>query len=133
MIGLVAQKLEAEHIHKTLLCNIHLLMMLPGRMKEFCQDIHNSLGNKKITDCFLVDVEFKSEPFVIKSLKCQFNFISRIIQPYHGTDQDILPRLQHLKRTDCYPWRIAGLTGSTDVLWPYCISWRCWKLSLKIH
>ena len=37
VIGQVAEKLNVDHIPKTLLCNVHPLMM----------DIHNSLGNKK--------------------------------------------------------------------------------------
>ena len=52
-------------------------MMFQGKLKELCQDIHNSLGNKKITEFFLVDVEFKNESFVIKSLKCLWNFINQ--------------------------------------------------------
>ena len=50
---------------------------VPRKIKELCQDIHNSLGNKKITDCFLVDIEYKNESFVIKSIKCLSNFINQ--------------------------------------------------------
>jgi hypothetical protein len=32
---------------------------------------------KKIRDCFLVDVDFLSESFVIKALKCFSNFINK--------------------------------------------------------
>ena len=46
-------------------------------MKELCKEIHDSLGNRKIKECFLVDVEFSKESFVIKSLKCLSNFINR--------------------------------------------------------
>ena len=77
VLGLVAEELAVEHIPKTLLCNIHPLMMFQGKMKELFLDIYNSLGNKKITDCFLVDVEFKNESFIIKSLKCLSNFINK--------------------------------------------------------
>ena len=75
VVGMVGEELQVEHIPKTLLCNVHPLMMFQGKMKELCQDIYNSLGSKKITECFLVDVEFKNELFVIKSLKCLSNFI----------------------------------------------------------
>ena len=51
-------------------------MMFQGKLKEICTDIHNSLGNKKITQCFMVDVEFKNESFVVISLKCLSNFIN---------------------------------------------------------
>ena len=52
-------------------------MMLQGKIKELCQEIHDSLGKKKISECFLVDVEFRNESFVVKSLKCLSNFINR--------------------------------------------------------
>ena len=63
VMDLVSEELGIEYVPKTLLCNVHPLMMFQGKMKELCQEIHNSLGNKKITDCFLVDVEFKNESF----------------------------------------------------------------------
>ena len=52
-------------------------MMFQGKIKGLCQDIHNSLGNKKIVESFLVDVDFKNESFVIKSIKCLSNFINQ--------------------------------------------------------
>lgn len=50
VIGLLGDELEVEHIPKILLCNIHLLMMFQGKMNKLYQDIHNSLGIKKIAD-----------------------------------------------------------------------------------
>ena len=47
VIGQVAEEIHVDHIPKTLLCNVHPLMMFQGKIKELCQDIHNSLGNKK--------------------------------------------------------------------------------------
>ena len=52
-------------------------MMFQGKIKELYQDIHNSLGNKKIAESFLVYVDFKNEFFVIKSIKCLSNFINQ--------------------------------------------------------
>ena len=52
-------------------------MMFQGKIKELCQEIHDSLGKRKISECFLVDVEFRNESFVVKSLKCLSNFINR--------------------------------------------------------
>ena len=52
-------------------------MMFQGKIKELCQDIHNSLGDKKNIESFLVDVDFKNESFVIKSIKCFSNFINQ--------------------------------------------------------
>ena len=77
VIELVCQELNVEQIPATLLCNVHPLMMFQGKIKELCQEIHDLLGNKKINDCFMVDVEFKSESFIIKSIKCLSNFINR--------------------------------------------------------
>ena len=38
--------------------------------------LHDTLGSEKISNCFMVDVEFRNESFVIKALKCLSNFIS---------------------------------------------------------
>ena len=73
---MVGKELQVDEITKTLLCNVHPLMMFQAKMKEIYHDIHNSLGNKAIVECFLVDIEFKHESFVIKSLKCLSNFIN---------------------------------------------------------
>ena len=71
------EKFEVDNIPGTLLCNIHSLMMLQGINKELCQEIHDSLGKKRIGECFLVDVEFRNESLLIKSSKCLANFINR--------------------------------------------------------
>ena len=60
-----------------LLCNIHPLMMFQRKIKELCQQIHDSLGKQKISDCFLVGIEFRNESFIIKAIKCLSNFINR--------------------------------------------------------
>ena len=39
--------------------------------------MHDSLGNQKINECFLVDIEFKNQSFIIKSLNCLLNFINQ--------------------------------------------------------
>ena len=70
----VCEKFEVKNILGTLLCNIHPLMMLQGKIKKLCQEMHDSLRKKTIGECFLVDVEFRSESLVIKSLS---NFINR--------------------------------------------------------
>ena len=64
-----------KYTKQDILCKIiHPLMMLQGKIKELCQEIHNALGNKKINECFLIDVEFKNESSVVKSLKVSFKF-----------------------------------------------------------
>ena len=47
--------------------------MFQGKIKELCQDIHNLLGNKKIIEYFLKDVEFKKDIF----FKNESNFINQ--------------------------------------------------------
>ena len=53
VIGQVTEELNVDHNPKTLLCNVHPLMMFQGKLKELCQDIHNSLGkkNSRIFSC----------------------------------------------------------------------------------
>ena len=77
VIELVAKELESDEIPQTLLCNVHPLMMFQNKIKDICLKIHDTLGKRKINDCFLVDVEFRAESFVIKAVKCLSNFINR--------------------------------------------------------
>ena len=59
-----------------LLCNAHPRMMFQGKIKELCQQIHDSLRNRKINECFLGDIGFKKQAFIIKSLNCLLSFIN---------------------------------------------------------
>ena len=77
VISQAAEELGAESVPSTLLCNAHPLTMFQGKIKGLCQQIHDSLGNQKINECFLVDIEFKNQSFIIKSLNCLLNFINR--------------------------------------------------------
>ena len=77
VIESVCEDLEVEQVPKTLVCNIHPLMMFQLKLKELCQEIHDLLGHRKISDCFMVDIEFSRESLVIKALKCLSNFINR--------------------------------------------------------
>ena len=52
-------------------------MLFQQKVKAFCQSIHDSLEKEKINDCFLVEVDFCSESFVIKAMKCLSNFINK--------------------------------------------------------
>ena len=72
----VCEELDIEK-PSILLCNIHPIMMFQNKIKELCQKIHDSLGKNKINDCFLVDVEFRMESFVVKAIKCMSNFINK--------------------------------------------------------
>ena len=69
----------------TLLCNAHLMMMMmmmmiedvQRKLKYLCQQMHNSLRKQKISDCFMVGIEFQNESFVLKAIKCLSNFINQ--------------------------------------------------------
>ena len=50
-------------------------MMIQDKVKMLCEIIHDALGIEKINNCFMVDVDFHSESFVVKALKCLSNFI----------------------------------------------------------
>lgn len=77
VIESVSEEVEVEKVPGTLLCKTHLLMF-SRKIKELCQDNYKTLlGNKKINDYFLIDVELKNESFVLKSLKCFSNFINQ--------------------------------------------------------
>ena len=67
---------EEEEKPKTLLCNVHPLMMFQGKLKKLFQQIHDLIGNHKIKECFLVETDFRSESFIWKSIRCLNNFIS---------------------------------------------------------
>ena len=41
------------------------------------QDIHDGLGHAKIKDCFLVNIDFKNQSFIVKALKCLSSFINK--------------------------------------------------------
>ena len=46
VIEKVCEELQVEEIPGTLVCNIHSLMNFQGKIKELCQEIHDSLGKK---------------------------------------------------------------------------------------
>ena len=50
----VCEKFEVENIPGTLLCNIRSLMMLQGKTKELCQEIHDYLGKKRLVNVSLL-------------------------------------------------------------------------------
>ena len=50
------------------MCNIHPLMMMQLKVKQFFQIIHDIIGNNEINKCFYVDLDFKSESFPFKPL-----------------------------------------------------------------
>ena len=69
-------QLDEAQCPKTLLCNIHPLMLFQNKLKDFYNEIQLSFGCKKLDDCFTVDVDFKSENFILKAIKCLTNFVN---------------------------------------------------------
>ena len=76
VIEQVCEELEVEDVPNTLLCNVHPLMLFQRKIKELCQQIHDQLGTQKLSDCFLVDIDFRNESFVVKAIRCLTNFIN---------------------------------------------------------
>ena len=77
VIELVSQELGVVQSPKTLLCNVHPLLLFQRLIKNLCLSIHNSIGKRKLKDCFLVDIEFHAESFIVKAIRCLCNFISK--------------------------------------------------------
>ena len=73
----VCEDLDVDEVSSTMLCNVHPLMLFQRKIKDMCQQIHDQIGKQKLNDCFLVDVEFRNESFVVKAIKCLTNFINR--------------------------------------------------------
>ena len=48
-----------------------------GTAKEFWSDLHHKFGNTKLSEVFVVDIEFKNESFPTKALKCLSSFINK--------------------------------------------------------
>ena len=70
-------EIEDQNVPLTFLCNVHPLIMFQDKVKALCKLLHSSVGAQKISECFLVDVEFNNESFVVKAIKCLTNFINR--------------------------------------------------------
>ena len=76
----VCDDLQVDTAPCTLLCNVHQLMMIDDvrrKLKDMCQQIHDSFRKQKISDCFLVGIEFQNRSFVIKAIKCLSDFINQ--------------------------------------------------------
>lgn len=72
----VCEKFDAAP-PKSLTCNMHPLMMFQRQVTSVFRQIHDSLGKEKILDCFMVDVDFASEDFISKSIRCLISFINK--------------------------------------------------------
>ena len=69
------RNVNVEKIPQQLFCNVHPLIMFQNKIKRNSVKRYMNLGKQRIKEYFL-DVEFQSESFVIKALKCLSNFIN---------------------------------------------------------
>ena len=76
VINRVCEELECDDVPSSLVCNVHPLMMFQRKVKDVYQSIHDAIGDNRIKDCFLVDVDFKSESFIYKAIRCLTSFIN---------------------------------------------------------
>ena len=53
VINNVCERFNVE-APKSLLCNIHPLMMFQRQVKDVFQSVHDTLGKDRIVECFLV-------------------------------------------------------------------------------
>ena len=72
----VGAELGAESSPMSLVCNVHPLMMMQGKVKSVFKEIHDALGTSCIKECFLVDIDFRNESLFEKALHCLTSFIS---------------------------------------------------------
>ena len=74
---MVCEEVESEYVPSFVVCNTHPLMMMQRKVKQLFQVIHDKIGNSEINKCFYVDVDFKSESFPLKAIRCFTSFINR--------------------------------------------------------
>ena len=74
---MVGEELNSEQNLPALLCYVHPLMMFQNKIKDLCQQIHDSITKKRIKECFMEDVEFTNKSFILNVLKCFSNFITK--------------------------------------------------------
>ena len=79
-----------DDIPSSLVYHVHLLMMFQSKVKEVYQSIHDGIGDNRIKDCFLVDIDFKNESFIYKSIRCLTSFINSDFHRSLGIGKNIL-------------------------------------------
>ena len=68
--GKCCKHFKSDSSPKSLVCNVHPLMMFQQKIKEVFQLLYDTLHKDRLVDCFLVDVDFAWEDFITKALKC---------------------------------------------------------------
>ena len=96
----VCLELEAEHIPESLVCHVHPMMMFQRKIKAVWQEIHDAFGANAIKDCFVTDINFRSESFIYKAITCMCSFINKEYSSNPGTDKNILMLLLVQNKTN---------------------------------
>ena len=73
----LCDELGVEDKPSGLICHIHPLMMMQRKIVEAFREIHDALGAKAINDCFLVNVEFRSQTLIEKAMHCLSSLINK--------------------------------------------------------
>ena len=73
----VCAEFETENTPQSLLCNVHPLMLFQHKINSVYQQIHDAMSDRKLKDCFLVNIDFKNESFIYKAMRCLVSFINK--------------------------------------------------------
>ena len=77
VIEMVCEEVQSEYVPSSLVCIIHPLMIMERKVKQLFQVILDKIGNNEINKSFYIDVDFKSESFLLKAIRCLTSFINR--------------------------------------------------------
>ena len=72
----VGTEIGVECSPLSLVCNVHPLMMMQGKVKSVFKEIHDALRPGVIKECFMVDIDFRNDSLFEKALHCFTSFIS---------------------------------------------------------
>ena len=72
----VGTELGAESSPLSLVCSVHLLMMMQRKVESVFKEILNVLGTSVIKERFMVDIDFCNDSLFEKALHCLTSFIN---------------------------------------------------------
>ena len=91
----ICKNLNVKETPGSLVCNVHSLMVLDRKMKELCQKLHDCLGGEKLVDCFVVDVDFEENLFLLKQSSAYQILFAKTSLLSHGITVNILVSLSN--------------------------------------
>ena len=50
--------------------------MFQRKVKDVWQEIHDAFGTSTISNCFIIDIDFRNESFIFKAITCLISFIN---------------------------------------------------------